>query len=42
MSITARLARLERLVKPQLTVRYIKDETEITNEPHTVWVIVKY
>ena len=42
MSIMARLAKLEKLVKPQLTVKYVKDETEITNEPHTVWVIVKY
>ena len=38
----ARLARLEKLVKPQLVVKYVQDETEITDAPHTVWVIVKY
>ncbi len=40
MSIAARLSKLEKALKPRLTFRYVTRESDITNEPNVIWVLI--
>lgn len=42
MSLKQRVDKLLKLIKPKATMRFILDESEMTDEKGVIWVLFKY